>query len=229
MTRNVSPATALGAQRGAVLQGHPDECPRCHRKIVPRLLATVACAPKPEDDIEEAMQCTSAACGGIFVAIYKFTSTQGPQPYYQFERSIPQVPVKPDVSDPLLTLSPNFLDTYTQALAAEALDLPQLTGIGLRKALEFLVKDFATNQTPAEKDKILRTPLGTCIDRHIADPAVQRVARRATWLGNDETHYVRKWEGKDIQDLKVLIRLTMNGVENVLLAQQYERDMPNPK
>jgi len=51
------------------------------------------------------------------------------------------------------------------------------------------------------------------------------VAERATWLGNDETHYYRKWENKDISDLKALLRLTINAIENQLLAESYENEM----
>jgi len=53
----------------------------------------------------------------------------------------------------------------------------------------------------------------------------QSVAKRATWLGNDETHYLRKWESKDINDLKTLLQLTINSIENQLLAKAYESDM----
>ena len=49
--------------------------------------------------------------------------------------------------------------------------------------------------------------------------------KRAVWLGNDETHYVRKWEDKDISDLKRLIKLTVNWIENNLLTQDYMSTM----
>lgn len=48
---------------------------------------------------------------------------------------------------------------------------------------------------------------------------------RAVWLGNDETHYVRKWEEKDVNDLKLLVRLTVNWIDNVLLTKKYIADM----
>jgi hypothetical protein len=96
----------------------------------------------------------------------------------------------------------------------------------LRKALEFLVKDFASYAEPEKKHEILKKPLAKCIGDHIDENRVREVAERATWLGNDETHYVRKWEDKDINDLKVLIRLTVNGIENILLAKKYVAEMP---
>jgi hypothetical protein len=70
--------------------------------------------------------------------------------------------------------------------------------------------------------------LGTCIKNYIDDKRVQSCAERAAWLGNDETHYLRKWEGKDITDLKTLVRLTVNWLDNALLTKQYEKEM-SPK
>jgi len=42
----------------------------------------------------------------------------------------------------------------------------------------------------------------------------------------DGTHYVRKWEGKDIEDLKRLIQLTMNWIQSDFLTRDYEEKMP---
>lgn len=41
------------------------------------------------------------------------------------------------------------------------------------------------------------------------------------WLGNDETHYVRKWEASDISDLKMLIDLTAHWMTSELLTERY--------
>lgn len=106
------------------------------------------------------------------------------------------------------------------------MELQQLVGCGLRKALEFLVKDFAIKQNPEHEESIKSTLLGQCIRTHIDDPNTKACAERAAWLGNDETHYVRKWTDKDIQDLKRLVKLTVNWVENAVLTQKYEADMP---
>ena len=101
-----------------------------------------------------------------------------------------------------------------------------MTGIGLRKALEFLVKDFAVAEHPMDRETILKKPLATCIRDYIGDANVREIATRAAWLGNDETHYLRKWEDRDVSDLKVLIRLTVNGIDNILLARKYITEMP---
>lgn len=190
------------------------------------MLGTFARSHEPKVDVEEAYQCTGAKCGRVFLAIFKSTQPGVNPPQYEFSRVAPIEPRKPAVSEIVATLSPNFVDTYSQALVAESFNLGQLTGIGLRKALEFLVKDFALAEHPAEREKILKKTLAACIKDYITDPSVKELAKRAAWLGNDETHYVRRWEEKDISDLKVLLRLTLNGVENILLTKKYIAEMP---
>ena len=44
--------------------------------------------------------------------------------------------------------------------------------------------------------------LGTVIADYLDEPNIRDSAERAAWLGNDETHYLRRWEEQDIQDLK---------------------------
>jgi len=66
-----------------------------------------------------------------------------------------------------------------------------------------------------------------CISRFIDDNRVKTVATRAAWLGNDEAHYVRKWVGRDVSDLRMLIRLLCNWFESTLLTSRYEDEMPS--
>jgi hypothetical protein len=47
--------------------------------------------------------------------------------------------------------------------------------------------------------------------------------------GNDQTHYLRKWEDKDLDDMLVLIRLTVNWIDSESLSKQYECEMPEGK
>jgi hypothetical protein len=226
MERVMTVQTASGAQRQLKLDGFPDRCPRCHTSLVPRTLAQVALSAEPTGGVEEAFQCTSRGCSGIFIGRYEYVNgTMKPQ-RFALTRVFPLEPQPPTVPDTVKALSPVFFETYSQALAAEGIGLTQLTGIGLRKALEFLVKDFALAEHPTESEEILRKTLAKCISGYLTDPTVREVAKRAAWLGNDETHYIRKWEDRDVGDLKVLIHLTMNGIDNTLLSRRYVAEMP---
>jgi len=143
----------------------------------------------------------------------------------ELTKTAPKSPLVESFSDEISQLSPAFVEIYNQALAAEAVNLEQLVGIGLRKALEFLMKDFAVHENPDDEEKIRKMPLARCIRDYAKDPNLKDCATRAAWLGNDETHYTRRWVEQDINDLKLLIRLTVNWVENVLLTEKYKATM----
>jgi hypothetical protein len=66
------------------------------------------------------------------------------------------------------------------------------------------------------------------ISEHIDDANIKASAARAAWLGNDETHYERRWTDKHIKDLKALIAVTESWVNTHLLTQQYLSAMPDP-
>jgi hypothetical protein len=227
MSRTVTVTSVQGLQRTIVLYDEPDACPRCHRNLVSKLLAPPVLAGDGSEkaDLEEARQCTSRQCGGIFVAVYQWNDQD--RKYHPL-KTMPLSPVTPDVPDEVAQMSPTFVEIFTQALAAEGHGLTQISGVGLRKALEFLVKDFAIRDKPSDKEKILAMYLGPCIQAYIADAMIKQVAARAVWLGNDETQYLRRWNDQDVSDLKVLIRITVNGLDNVLLAAKYIADMPAP-
>jgi hypothetical protein len=59
---------------------------------------------------------------------------------------------------------------YTQAHAAEALELTEICGVGYRKALEFLIKDYLITKKPEKSDDIRKMLLGGCIDSYVDDP-----------------------------------------------------------
>lgn len=64
-----------------------------------------------------------------------------------------------------------------------------------------------------------------CVQKFITEPSIKLMAERATWLGNDGAHYVRKWEDKDLQDLKNLIDLTVYFISRSLKALRYQEEM----
>ena len=202
----------------------PDVCPLCHRNIIPKHIIS--------QNIEEhhlcqtVFRCTNQNCQQTFISTYADTGkTENAVPIFDFVRSAPISPKEAEFSETIKEISTSFIDIYNQALSAESHNLNQLVGIGLRKALEFLIKDFAVHQKPANEEVIRASMLGKCINEYIDDSNVKECAKRAAWLGNDETHYTRKWEDKDVKDLKLLVRLTVNWIDNVLLTQKYVEEM----
>lgn len=106
-------------------------------------------------------------------------------------------------------ISPRFSQIYLQAWKAQELGLNEVSGPGYRKALEFLVKDYACHQEPNDKETIKSLSLNKCIDQYMSDDEdIQGLLKRSAWLGNDEVHYSRKHEDKDVTDLKELIDIS---------------------
>ena len=200
----------------------PDECPICHKSVHPKFISAHI-GPSPTE-VYGVFQCTSAACQSIFIGNYR----PGSSGAMQVMRTEPWRPVKAEIPSVVAELSPMFVTIRNQVEAAHAAGLDQLVGMGLRKALEFLIKDFAISENPKNKEDIKKAFLGAVIERYISDTNVKACATRATWLGNDETHYVKKWESKDIQDLRMLVTLTVAWIQSHLLTKQYLAQMPKP-
>jgi hypothetical protein len=103
--------------------------------------------------------------------------------------------------------------------------LKLICGVGYRKALKFLIKDYLIKQRPSDEEVIKAAPLGACIRNYVNDSHVKEVAKRAVWLGNDETHYLRVWVDKDVQDLKRLIALVTHWIEAEYLTKEFIESM----
>jgi len=221
MRREVQAVDLHGHPRKAALTSLPSACPQCHKSIIPKFLTAVSTL---HNGVSAIFQCTNDECLQVFIGKYE-SSRDGANIVHALA-SVTPVRAKPArVPASVEAISPAFVTILNQATAAAAQGLDQIHGIGLRKALEFLVKDFAIAEHPNDAEEIKKTLLAKCIDTYISDPQVKRCATLATWLGNDETHYVRKWETKDIEDLKILIHLTVNWIENFCLTRQYVNDM----
>jgi len=205
----------------------PNTCPICHVAIVPKAIeeAILGWDKGSTYRLQIVFLCANNECNQFFVATYH----QGRRDtsVYYLSQTAPMTAQEIHWGEKIEELSPTFVKIFNQAMAAEAHNLDEIAGVGFRKALEFLVKDFAIAENPDKAEEVRAKFLGRCIDDYIEDSTVKKTASRAAWLGNDETHYMRKWEDKDIGDLKTLIRITVNFIENILLARQYEEEMPD--
>ena len=120
-------------------------------------------------------------------------------------------------------VSPEFVTIYQQAVQAEKSGLDQIAGIGYRRALEFLVKDYCKQRHPEKAQAIENAPLSNCIRDYIEYERLKIVASRAAWLGNDQAHYTQKHTDRDLEDLKRLIQLTMHWIIIELGVEEAEK------
>lgn len=115
-------------------------------------------------------------------------------------------------SDAINNLSPNFVNIFNQSELSEQNGYNEICGMGYRKALEFLIKDYLCKIQPENSDTIKCELLSKSIDR-IPENRIKILAQRCAWLGNDETHYIRKHEDYDVNTLKVLITSVIHYIE----------------
>lgn len=184
-------------------------CPICHNYAEPKVFLHSFLDTKLKSNLVITFQCSHSKCKKFYSLEYKVD--------YRFDNSIAgyeteliEYPEIPDVDYPfpesLEKISPKFKEIYLQSKQAEIKQLDEIAGIGYRKAIEFLVKDYLIHMKEDENfDDIKAKPLAQCIKK-IENASIVKLAKAISYLGNDETHYYRKIEGKDINDMKKLIQ-----------------------
>lgn len=182
-----------------------ETCPICGVAISPVMLYTALITYKndafePVDKIFILNRCPH--CRECFISSHTLRALSG---YYSLDYAAPQRHFGAHFSENLQKLSPDFVTLYNEAAHAEAVGLTGICGMGYRKALEFLVKDFAISVHPEDTDKISSMPLAQCIEKYLSSPQLKQLAKASAWLGNDETHYTRKHMGYGINDLKKFV------------------------
>ena len=94
----------------------------------------------------------------------------------ELKSSYPKEPVKQEFDDNIGNISPSFCEIYNQAYTAEQTDLNEIAGMGYRKALEFLIKDYCIYKNKSEEENIKNSLLGQVINNHM------KVKKSRTWL-----------------------------------------------
>ncbi len=198
----------------------PTECPMCHCHSIPAEVGSVI------DDVQNMQMSVFYLCPNCLSSfITRYVITDHPSdlfPGYDKAvslRSEPQSPKPVNLPIHIKNLSERFCNIYNQALQAEAMRLDELTGMGLRKSLEFLVKDFAVHFHSDQEESIKKMSLSNCIQTFMPDN-MKALATAATWLGNDETHYVKKYEMQDLKSLKAYLNAFIHYAESELVNEE---------
>lgn len=217
------------------------ECPFCKAKVTPRFdaalfrwksypktyrfLATFPCCQQ-----QHFLNCDKLDC---YDGNPNEDLNNTLYPRYDAEWTVEDLPKimlkKNAVPEAIRELSPAFEDVYNEAYAARQMGYSQICGGGYRKALEVLLKDYASFLHPDKRDEILRMELGNCIKQYIDSEAIQVFANRASWLGNDQLHYTRTWTELDIFDLETLVEQSITAIELEEKRKRLLQQMPKQK
>lgn len=196
------------------------ECPACHRATSPTFINGHLIGSKKNNIYFRAyviLYCP--ACGAVYIATYILDKMASELVLYDV---YPKTPGEKTFSKNIVELSPEFVNIYSQTLQAESNNNTKgLAGLGYRKSIEFLIKDYLIKIKHQNKETVIKMELGKCIEK--LDHDLQTIARASTWIGNDETHYFRKNEGYSIEDLKDFIDCLVTDIERECVRQKAEK------
>lgn len=210
--------------RTVVADGHnvtvafPQPCPNCQHHNSYEVVQIVQ--SKKGSEVHGVYRCAYQPCRSLFICVYAKSGS--------LLRILPKPVPEKAISPAVQKISPNFASIYREAEEALGIGLKQISGPGFRKAFEFLIKDYAKSIQPPEKAQDIEAQqAGAVIHNYITDARIQALAKRSLWLGNDETHYLRKWQDHDISDLIRLIDLTLHWIEIGEATKDVLADMPD--
>ncbi len=216
---------------GIEIDQEPNSCPVCNRVVsanrTEAFKQIYTDNPHISRFLDGLYECPSTKCGHLFLAHFERKSGREgySNSYFTYTHSTPNHFKSVEFDERIDVLSPSFVEVYNQSANAEAIGLNEVCGMGYRKALEFLVKDYCISSHPDESEKIRNMMLMQCINHYVSDANIKECSTRAAWLGNDETHYQRKWQDRDVGDLKLLINLVIHWIVSNLMTQEYMQSM----
>lgn len=210
----------INLEQGHYLIKKPNICAHCRNGIDPILLKYFECNIKGVNYVFAAYECS--ICEQVFFAKYYLPTTppnymSDPLPYFEIIGG-KGIVKKFDVL--LDEVSPDFIKIYNDTYKAEQAGCTEILGLGYRRSFEFLIKDYAIKCNPSDEEKIKSMPLSDCINKYTTDK-LKKIVSVTSWIGNDFSHYESKHENINIDDLKELIRLSVNCLVDEIKIKEY--------
>lgn len=208
----------------------PERCPFCHELVTPEIKGSnfnTSATDTHKDLIilELFVVCSNSFCQKSFIGYYNMIGNNE----FGFINTSKGESKKRAFSTTINSISNKFSKIYNQAYTAEQNELFEICGMGYRKALEFLLKDYCIAKFSTDKIKIEKMYISDLLEEFIHDDVIKQVSIRAFWLGNDETHYIRLNEKYGLKDLKDFINSIVDIIEANELYNRVIIEMPNNK
>lgn len=224
--KNINIMRNIDNQRFGLNVLEPDTCPLYWKWIDPLAVEGILNMRDLHNDesLQVVYRCPKQDCEKYFISYY--TSSDWSSSNFRLVYSKPLNKITRTFDEFILNTSQNFVKIYNEAFIAEQDGLLEICWVWYRKALEFLIKDYLISEKPDDAENIKKLLLWECIKTYITDTNIKNIAKRAVWLWNDETHYTKKWENKDLSDLKKLIDVTIYWMESANITKSIVDDMP---
>lgn len=173
--------------------------------------------------------CGSTYCVNYLISSCHFDALETYPTIFQFAELKGVTPnesvLKSFTFQDVVDISRRANEVYKQSQKAENLNLNEISGMGYRKTLEILVKDYLIYLSPEQSENIKKYSITTAIDK-LDDENLKILATRCTWLGNDESHYLKKHDNYDIVTLKELLEGIITYIHLKLLVNKAEDIQP---
>ena len=198
-----------------------ERCTICNKALAPQKLYSVVVGKQNNYYLYVADFCSS--CKSVLITEYKVRKiSDNTYKYEKLIRTSPEQYNPESFDENIEEMSPQFVKIYNQALQAEKTGLDEIAGLGYRKSVEFLIKDYAIHENPDKEEEIKNTWMKVCIDKYIDSKKIKTLAEKSDWIGNDEAHYVRKQENRDINDMKRFIKAMVYFIGMTLITEDAE-------
>lgn len=205
----------------------PVICHFCDKGIDPKTIKYFYYHYYSEINIIVAFQCP--ICEEVLFAKYQISSFDYIPNELNYYEIIGGHKVYEEFADEIKELSPNFISCFNEAYAAEQSGCKQIVGVGYRRSLEFLFKDYAIYIDYEKKDQIEKMSLSDCIEKYSTDEEMKNLLLRSAWIGNDYTHYKNWHKDISINDLKELVLLSVDSILTQFKKKNYIQKIKSSK
>lgn len=191
----------------------PNKCPHCGCDFSAKVLSTVQ---SPNNPWIFASILICRFCKNIsYIDVLKPPTTN----FCKKNNFYPQKVVC-DLPYEIETYYPEFINIYKQSLDAEAANLHDICGMGFRKALEILVRQYVFDKYPNDIKKMEKLSIANLTDK-IDNPIIKELSAKIRRLGNDQVHTGQlKNPDYGINDIKNFLQVLCY---HILMEKQYEK------
>ncbi|MBP2259148.1 hypothetical protein [Virgibacillus alimentarius] len=127
----------------------PDYCPVCMKSVHPEYILMHHISSESHELL---CHCPNGECGSLFFAVYTESPFDNSGDW--LEHLYPHNKYIKDFPKEVIEVSPEFKEIYNQAYHAEKEQLDMICGVGYRKALEHLIKDYIIDLYPDKEETV---------------------------------------------------------------------------
>lgn len=194
----------------------PDRCPGCHSEITPNYISSDFHQENGFKEYAILCSCPLPNCARVFEASYTWDVYANAWELAGIESG--EEGMHESAASHAAGISGSFNIIYNQALKAEQENLPELSCLGYKKALECLVRDFLILKYPQDELSIRNSTVVVCINKYFEDETIKEITRRTFAPETDLGSGSQLMDNPE--DLKKLVKIIGSWIEmNTAVAE----------